>query len=114
MVNEHGHQWEFYPEADDTLLGLCMFPGCHEKKQIALQETSYTTIARYRLHELEQQLAQARALLERLTDEWTPVMQRCCYCEASYDYPSSDESTLEHADDCPILLARAFLAQHKE
>lgn len=64
-----------------------------------------------RCRHVEQQLAKAKALLEDVNEGFAPVMQRCCFCEASYDYPSADESTMEHADTCPIVKIRAFLSK---
>lgn len=55
--------------------------------------------------------AEARWLLEEVNEGFAPMMQRCCFCDASYDYPSADESTMEHADTCPIVKIRAFLSK---
>lgn len=62
---------------------------------------------------LEQQLAQARALLEEVLPDslpnWEKLIQ-CSICGCS----ATQAHKIEHDDHCPIPRISAFLAQHKE
>lgn len=72
---------------------------------------------------LEQELAQARALLEGLlTCVPPPTSYNCPGCEGetitNEDWDSEDEKSepwllVAHTHECPIEQARTFLAQHK-
>ena len=64
---------------------------------------------------LEQQLAQARALLEEIAENFVPTQwnkSRLVYCDLCNEYGEAAEQ-IEHRPGCFVAKARAFLAREE-